>query len=158
MLSNRFTGSAHAIILASFLEDSKIRQDLLANAGYHFSNYRFDWCLVLPPGVTADNAVSEAVIPANRFGTLHCRGDIYKVDRAWQFLFHLWLPRSGYQPTHDPAMEVFPLIRLRKTGPSSTSTAVCLCNPYPVVRTRSVVVPQSLFLTAIEAIFSGVPT
>ena len=69
--------------------------------------YRFDWCLVLPPGMTADRDVSSAVIPANRFGALHCRGDIYKVDRAWQFLFLSWLPRSGYQPTHDPAMEVF---------------------------------------------------
>ena len=69
--------------------------------------YRFDWCLVLPEEVTPDKEVSQATIPANRFATLHCRGDIEKVGRAWQYLFLSWLPRSGYQPTHDPAMEVF---------------------------------------------------
>jgi DNA gyrase inhibitor GyrI/AraC-like DNA-binding protein len=165
---------------ARFLEESKIRQDLLANAGYHLGKlpgpenpdgfrvrvlgrpaqpiayvrvvggynaekilggfdrlmkwgeprglvpgaqllgmsrddpeitpmkkYRFDWCLALPAGFVADRQVSTTVISANRFATLHCDGDIYKVDRAWQYLFRCWLPRSGYQPTHDAAMEVF---------------------------------------------------
>jgi AraC family transcriptional regulator len=69
--------------------------------------YRFDWCLVLPPEVTPSGDVSLGVIPANRFASLRCRGDIYKVDRAWRYLFHSWLPRSDYEPTHDPAMEVF---------------------------------------------------
>ena len=27
--------------------------------------------------------------------------------RAWEYLFHAWLPGSGYQPTHDPALEVY---------------------------------------------------
>jgi AraC family transcriptional regulator len=69
--------------------------------------YRFDWCLVLPPELTPGGDVNLEVIPGNRFATLHCRGDISKVDRAWQYLFHSWLPGSGHQPTHDPAMEVF---------------------------------------------------
>jgi DNA gyrase inhibitor GyrI len=69
--------------------------------------YRFDWCLVLASGAIPDEEVSAAVISANRFAMLHCRGDIHKVDRVCQYLFHSWLPRSGYQPTHDPAMEVF---------------------------------------------------
>jgi AraC family transcriptional regulator len=69
------------------------------------AKYRYDWCLALPDGLTANGDLS--VIPANRFAVLHCRGDIHKVDRAWQYLFHRWLPRSGHQPTQDPAMEVF---------------------------------------------------
>jgi AraC family transcriptional regulator len=69
--------------------------------------YRFDWCLALPPGVQADGEVSPGTIPANRFAVLRCRGDIHKVGRAWQHLFHAWLPTSGHQPTHDPALEVF---------------------------------------------------
>jgi AraC family transcriptional regulator len=163
-----------------FLQESKIRQDLLANAGYNFGKlpdvrnpdgfrvrvverpaeriayvrviggydakkilgglnrlldwgheagllpgarligmspddpditpmkkYRFDWGLVLPPGFEAGRGVSTGIIRANRFATLHCRGDIYKVDRAWRYLFHAWLPGSGHEPTHDPAMEVY---------------------------------------------------
>jgi AraC family transcriptional regulator len=69
------------------------------------AKYRYDWCLVLPDTGTRDGNLG--VIPANRFAVLHCRGDIHKVDRAWQYLFHTWLPRSGYQPTQQPALEVF---------------------------------------------------
>ncbi len=69
------------------------------------AKYRFDWCLVLPDAQTPDG--DHRVIPAGRFAVLHCRGDIHKVDRAWQYLFLTWLPHSGYQPTQQPAMEVF---------------------------------------------------
>jgi hypothetical protein len=47
------------------------------------------------------------LIPANRFAVVHCAGDIHKEDRAWKYLFYSWLPGSGYQPTDDPAMEVY---------------------------------------------------
>jgi AraC family transcriptional regulator len=69
------------------------------------AKYRFDWCLVLPDDLVCDGNLG--VIPAYRFAELHCRGDIHKVDRAWQYLYHTWLPRSGYQPTQAPALEVF---------------------------------------------------
>jgi AraC family transcriptional regulator len=71
------------------------------------AKYRFDWCLVLPDGMAADEGISSATIPAGFFAELHCRGDIQKVDRAWRHLFYRWLPRSGLEPTHGPAMEVF---------------------------------------------------
>ncbi len=69
------------------------------------AKYRFDWCLVLPDTLALEGDL--ATIPAGRFAVLRCRGDIHKVDRAWQYLFHTWLPRSGYQPTSEPALEVF---------------------------------------------------
>jgi DNA gyrase inhibitor GyrI/AraC-like DNA-binding protein len=72
--------------------------------------YRFDWCLILPPDLKPegeDGEVSVGAIPANRFAAVHVRGDIQKELQAWQYLFHDWLPRSGYQPTHDPAMELY---------------------------------------------------
>jgi DNA gyrase inhibitor GyrI/AraC-like DNA-binding protein len=69
--------------------------------------YRFDWCLELPPGVVVDGDASPGRIPAGRYACLHCRGDIQKVDRAWHYLFGVWLPNSGHQPTHDPCLEIF---------------------------------------------------
>jgi len=69
--------------------------------------FRVDWCLVLPPGVEADGDVSFGLIPANRFAVVHCAGDLHKEDRAWKHLFHAWLPRSGYEPTGDPTLEVY---------------------------------------------------
>lgn len=70
------------------------------------AKYRFDWCLVLPDGVEASGAVHPGVIPAGQYGVLHCQGDIHKVFRAWTYLFNTWLPRSGFEPTQGPAMEV----------------------------------------------------
>jgi AraC family transcriptional regulator len=69
--------------------------------------FRFDWCLVLPSNDYPDGGVSFGVIPASRFAAVHCAGDIHKEDRAWKYLFHAWLPGSGYQPTPDPTLEVY---------------------------------------------------
>jgi AraC family transcriptional regulator len=69
--------------------------------------YRFDWCLVLPPGQDAKGEVSFGVIPANRYAAVRCAGDIHKEGRAWRYLFHVWLPSSGYQPADEPMMEVY---------------------------------------------------
>lgn len=71
--------------------------------------FRFDWCLVLPPDREWDSmeGVNFGVIPANRFAVVHFAGDIHKEDRAWKYLFHAWLPGSGYQPADEPTMEVY---------------------------------------------------
>jgi AraC family transcriptional regulator len=69
--------------------------------------FRFDWCLTLPPGIKPDRDVDLDIIPANRFATIHCCGDIHKEDRAWKYLFYSWLPASDYEPTSDPSMEVY---------------------------------------------------
>jgi len=69
--------------------------------------FQFDWCLVLPPGHEPDGDVSLGLIPANRFALVHCEGDVRKEERAWRYLFHAWLPGSGYEPTNDPLMEVY---------------------------------------------------
>jgi len=71
------------------------------------SKAQFDWCLVVPSHFCMDGHVAEGLIPRNRFAMLTCSGDLHKEDRAWQYLFHSWLPGSGFQPTHDPAMEVY---------------------------------------------------
>jgi AraC family transcriptional regulator len=69
--------------------------------------FRFDWCLVLPAGQAADGDVSFGVIPANRYAVVRCAGDLHKEDRAWKYLFHAWLPGSGYQPADEPTLEVY---------------------------------------------------
>jgi AraC family transcriptional regulator len=71
------------------------------------NKYRFDWCLVLPSGRVADGEVSVGVISANRFAIVRSAGDIYKEERAWRYLFHVWLPGSGYQPANAPMMELY---------------------------------------------------
>jgi AraC family transcriptional regulator len=71
------------------------------------SKYHFDWCLVVPPGLERDSEVSFGAIPANRFAVVHCAGDVRKEWRAWQHLFYVWLPGSGYEPADAPMMEAY---------------------------------------------------
>jgi len=69
--------------------------------------YRYDFCLVLPPTFEDDGQLSIRTMPASRFAALHSKGDIHKLDRAWNYLFQAWLPASGYEPANEPAMEVY---------------------------------------------------
>lgn len=69
--------------------------------------FRFDWCLLLPEGFEAGRDVSIGEIPGGQFAVVRCVGDIHKEDRAWKYLFHSWLPGSGYHPTDEPTLEVY---------------------------------------------------
>jgi len=71
------------------------------------SKYRYDFCLVLPRGFQSDGQVGIKTLPANRFAALRSKGDIRKLDRAWNYVYRAWLPASGYAPTNKPAMEVY---------------------------------------------------
>jgi AraC family transcriptional regulator len=95
--------------------------------------FQFDWCLVVPPGLEADREVSFDEIPANRFAAVHCAGDLRKEERAWRYLFHAWLPGSGYEPTDDPAMEVYRRSPL-ETGWATFDMDCCL--PVRALRRR----------------------
>jgi len=38
---------------------------------------------------------------------IHCFGDLGHVDRAWHYLYRIWLPSVAFEPADLPAMEVF---------------------------------------------------
>lgn len=67
----------------------------------------YDVAVTLPRGVEPPEDFSRRTIPAGKFAVTRCTGDIHAVDRAWNFLYKAWLPRSRWQPAHFPAMEVF---------------------------------------------------
>jgi AraC-like DNA-binding protein/DNA gyrase inhibitor GyrI len=52
-------------------------------------------------GLTARDFEAESV------AVIHCVGDLTQVAYAWQYLFRIWLPASGYQPANMPAFEIF---------------------------------------------------
>ena len=37
----------------------------------------------------------------------HCVGDLAHVDRAWHYLYRIWLPSGAFEPVDLPAMEMF---------------------------------------------------
>ncbi len=68
---------------------------------------RFDWCLRIPEHWQVDGAVSERTLPACTVAKIDCQGEIYLIDRAWQYLFKHWLPNSRFKPANLPAMEIY---------------------------------------------------
>lgn len=70
---------------------------------------RYDFCLIgggvenLPP----TDEIAFAEFPACHIAYIHVQGDIFVVDRAWQYLYRYWLPHSRFQPDNRPAMEIY---------------------------------------------------
>ncbi|MBI4908616.1 MAG: AraC family transcriptional regulator [Acidobacteria bacterium] len=62
-------------------------------------------------------------------GAVHCEGDIGDVDRAWHYLYRIWLPRGRCDLMDLPAMEVFVKIP-EEIGWTMFDVLLCL----PVVR------------------------
>jgi AraC family transcriptional regulator len=72
--------------------------------------YRYDICLSLPTGnhlTKDDGEIGIREFPACTLACVHCLGDIFVEDRAWQYLYRHWLPRSRYVPDNLPAMEIY---------------------------------------------------
>lgn len=69
----------------------------------------YDICLTLPTAVEVapTDLVSVRDMPACTLAMVSIVGDIYVVDRAWQYLYKYWLPRSRYLPDNLPAMEIY---------------------------------------------------
>lgn len=68
---------------------------------------RFDWCLRVPADWQADGEISIQTLPACQVAVIHCLGDMGQEDKALQYLFRYWLPRSRYQPANLPSMEIY---------------------------------------------------
>lgn len=68
---------------------------------------RYDLCITIPAGVPGGGGVGVRTLAASLDAVLPVRGDLREVDRAWNYLFKEWLPRSAYEPTQGPALEVF---------------------------------------------------
>jgi len=61
--------------------------------------------------------------------SMHCVGDLGNVDRAWHYLYRVWLPGAKFEPADLPAMELF--VRLpEEIGWTTFDLQACL----PVVR------------------------
>ena len=59
----------------------------------------------------------------------HCVGDLAHVDRAWHYLYRIWLPSGAVEPADLPAMEMF--VRLpEEIGWETFDLQICI----PVVR------------------------
>lgn len=66
---------------------------------------RYDLAVPVPEGVPARDGVQLRRFPALRIAVAPARGDLARVARVWDHLYHDWLPRSQWEPYNLPAFE-----------------------------------------------------
>ncbi len=70
--------------------------------------YRYDFALRLEKNIPLySELVDKGEIAGGMYATAHCTGDLMAVAKTWDFLYKDWLPRSGFVPCHQPALEEF---------------------------------------------------
>ena len=90
---------------------------------------RSDACIAIPDEFTlsATDVTKYRVLntPAGRCATLIHVGPYSDLEKAYHWLFGVWLPQSGEEPADAPSFEEY-LNDPRQVAPSALRTAVCL--------------------------------
>ncbi|TVR04450.1 MAG: AraC family transcriptional regulator, partial [Spirochaetaceae bacterium] len=59
---------------------------------------RVSCCISVPPGTETSGEVGSMSLPAGRYAQARFRIDATQFGGAWNWVFGVWLPQSGYQP------------------------------------------------------------
>jgi AraC family transcriptional regulator len=68
---------------------------------------RCDVAIVVPPDFKADGGVNLADIEGGKYAAREFVGTAPEVGAAWDQLFGIWLPQSGYQPDQRLCFELY---------------------------------------------------
>jgi AraC family transcriptional regulator len=67
---------------------------------------RYDACLVVDDGFVSDRFVNIANLPGGKYAVAAFEGTTVQISDAWEALWSVWLPASGYQPADRPCLEL----------------------------------------------------
>jgi len=68
-------------------------------------NCRYDTCLVLSEDYALESSVNETRLPGGIYARFPVEHTAEAIGRAWEEIFSLWLPDSGYQIDDRPVFE-----------------------------------------------------
>ena len=73
------------------------------------SKLRTSVCITVPENTEVEGPVGKMTIPGGKYAIAHFEVDQTEYEAAWDALYGIWLPESGYQPSDDdrPAFEVY---------------------------------------------------
>jgi AraC family transcriptional regulator len=127
-----------------YLNISKVFDQLLVTAGHHgllnentktFGMYYDDPAEVAAEdlrskaGITveenfiAQGQLGKTIIPAMKYAVLIYKGSYTEIEKAYQWLYGVWLVESGHEPADAPVIEEY-LNDPRKVTPSELLTAI----------------------------------
>jgi AraC family transcriptional regulator len=68
---------------------------------------RYDACVVVGEDFAPDRFVNIADLPGGKYAVAPFEGTPGEINEAWNRLFTVWLPSSGYQPEDRPCLELY---------------------------------------------------
>jgi AraC family transcriptional regulator len=96
----------HGLLASSELKVLAVYHD--DPAGTDESELRTSVCITVPAGTKGEGDVKTMTIPGGMYAIAHFELDPTEYEAAWQALYGLWLPGSGYLPgTKKPTFEVY---------------------------------------------------
>jgi AraC family transcriptional regulator len=67
---------------------------------------RYDACVVVDADFKPDRFVNIADLPGGKYAVAAFEGTAAEISDAWEKLWAVWLPASGYQPEDRPCLEL----------------------------------------------------
>jgi len=67
---------------------------------------RTDVCITVPQDTPVDGKIGKMTLPAGTYAVGHFEIDAGGYEAAWNVIFGVWLPESGYQPADGPCFEM----------------------------------------------------
>jgi len=67
---------------------------------------RYDACVVVDQNFKPDRFVNIAELPGGKYAVAAFEGTATQISEAWEQLWAVWLPASGYQPEDRPSLEL----------------------------------------------------
>lgn len=67
----------------------------------------FEWAVAVDGSVPCPDWLAEREMAPLVVARVRLVGGLELEDLIWQYLYRLWLPRSGYEPAKSPAMEIY---------------------------------------------------
>lgn len=68
-------------------------------------NCRYDACIVLSDDYELENSINESKLPGGKYAVLRVDHTVEAIKKAWNDIFSVWLPDSGYQIDNRPVFE-----------------------------------------------------
>jgi AraC family transcriptional regulator len=101
--------------LVEWLEERDVDWRVEQLLGLSWDNYettpleqvRCDFGFTVPETVMAEGAIGIHEFPAVRSVEVHCQGGLQRIAEAWDYLYDVWFPTSGYEPDDMPAIKRF---------------------------------------------------
>lgn len=86
---------------------------------------RYEACATVPTDYRPGRGLRTRLLPGGTYAVTQHKGPYIEVDRIYDALYGLWLPRSGFTLGEGPSLEFY-LNDPRKVAPQELLTDVCV--------------------------------